>query len=80
MLKSFIKRVGIDMMEPTNDFAETMYEIEYTGSGKYVVSGSNVYGEKSSFKFDPGNRHAFVDKRTYDSLISQEFFTDPIPS
>jgi glycosyltransferase involved in cell wall biosynthesis len=80
MLKSFIKRVGIDMMEPTNDFAETMYEIEYTGSGKYVVSGTNVYGEKSSFKFDPGNRHAFVDKRTYDSLISQEFFTDPIPS
>lgn len=76
MLDSFTKRVGLDMFEPTNDYSERMYEIKYNGNGKYVVSGVDIYGEKTSFQFDRENRVALVDGGTYENLMKQEIFSD----
>ena len=76
-LNSFITRVGPGALGKASGYNKVMYDVQYNGSGKYACSGLTAEGERVSYKFDADNRILCVDKKTYDSLISQNVFSDP---
>lgn len=73
MLKSFIKRVGIGLLEPIENHPDMKYPIKFIGNGKYLSS----YINNRAYQFTKDDRIKLVDKQTYDSLISQDIFSDP---
>lgn len=76
MLKSVISRVGISMFDQATDYAERMYQIKYNGNGRYIATRSTYDNSSASYVFDKNNRISMVDKKTYDSLITQDNFSE----
>jgi len=73
MLKSFIKRVGIDMLNQAENFEDKGYYIKYIGNGRY----SSPTIDDTRYTFDKENRIQYVNEKIYSNLMHQSIFSVP---